>query len=580
MITGKDFYAIMTAMVPLYVAMLLAYGSVRWWKIFTPDQCAGINRFVAIFAVPLLSFHFISMGDPYAMNFKFIGADSLQKVIILLVLGLWTKFTKYGTFEWMITLFSLSTLPNTLVIGIPLLTAMYGERSAALMVQVVVMQCIVWYTLLLFMFEFRAAKTLIMKRFPGAGADIGSIQVESDVVSLDAQDFLETSAEVGTDGKLHITVRRSSASRRSMGVGSLTGVEIYSVSSSAIQSPRGSYVNQSDFNYVAGFPGGRLSNFGPADDMYLIQSSRGPTPTPRRSNFEDEPSRRSLNMTPYFSVTKDQQAPPMKLNNDSHMFGRSSSAPVTAKGGRTRSKLHATTEQPLRPDLSMLGGKYIAIFFLFYKFLFTFVFYVVVELKEIEIEISGDQERVKPGVAEHQPDTNQGPGNRMPSAGVMARLILLMVWRKLIRNPNTYASLIGLIWALVSYRWHLKLPKIVDDSISLISKTGLGMAMFSLGLFMALQPKLIACGRSKAMLSIVVKFLIGPLVATLSAFLVGLRGTLFRVAVVQATLSAGIVPFVFAKEYDVHATILSTSVIFGMLITVPITICYYIILEL
>ncbi|XP_076897436.1 auxin efflux carrier component 4-like [Bidens hawaiensis] len=556
MITGKDFYAIVTAMVPLYIAMLLAYGSVRWWKIFTPDQCAGINRFVAIFAVPLLSFHFISMGDPYAMNFKFIGADSLQKVIILFVLGLWTKFTKYGTFEWMITLFSLSTLPNTLVIGIPLLTAMYGERSAALMVQVVVMQCIVWYTLLLFMFEFRAAKTLIMERFPGAGGDIGSIQVESDVVSLDAQDFLETSAEVGNDGKLHITVRRSSASRRSTGVGSLTGVEIYSVSSSAVQSPRGSYVNQSDFNSVVGFPGGRLSNFGPADDVYSIQLSRGHTPTSRHSNFEDEPARRSLNMTPYFSVTKDQQAPPMRLNHDDHMFGRSSSAPVIAKGGRARSKLHATTEQPSR-DLSKLG-----------------------ELKEIEIEISGDQERTKLGVVEHQPDTNQGPGNKMPSAGVMARLILLMVWRKLIRNPNTYASLIGLVWALVSYRWHLKMPKLVDDSISLISKTGLGMAMFSLGLFMALQPKLIACGKSKAMLSILVKFLIGPLVAALSAFLVGLRSTLFRVAVVQATLSAGIVPFVFAKEYDVHATILSTSVIFGMLITVPITICYYIILEL
>ncbi|KAM0055789.1 putative membrane transport protein [Helianthus debilis subsp. tardiflorus] len=97
---------------------------------------------------------------------------------------------------------------------------------------------------------------------------------------------------------------------------------------------------------------------------------------------------------------------------------------------------------------------------------------------------------------------------------------------------------------------------------------------------MALQPKLIACGRSKALLSIVVKFLIGPIVSALAAFLVGLRGTLFHVTIVQATLSVGIVPFVFAKEYDVHATILSTSVIFGMLITVPITLCYYIILQL
>ena len=40
----------------------------------------------------------------------------------------------------------------------------------------------------------------------------------------------------------------------------------------------------------------------------------------------------------------------------------------------------------------------------------------------------------------------------MPSTSVITRLILIMVWRKLIRNPNTYSSLIGLTWSLVSFR--------------------------------------------------------------------------------------------------------------------------------
>lgn len=43
--------------------------------------------------------------------------------------------------------------------------------------------------------------------------------------------------------------------------------------------------------------------------------------------------------------------------------------------------------------------------------------------------------------------------NSMPPASVMTRLILIMVWRKLIRNPNTYSSLIGIIWSLVSFRF-------------------------------------------------------------------------------------------------------------------------------
>jgi auxin efflux carrier family len=42
---------------------------------------------------------------------------------------------------------------------------------------------------------------------------------------------------------------------------------------------------------------------------------------------------------------------------------------------------------------------------------------------------------------------------QMPPASVMTRLILIMVWRKLIRNPNTYSSLLGLAWSLVAFRY-------------------------------------------------------------------------------------------------------------------------------
>jgi auxin efflux carrier family len=49
-------------------------------------------------------------------------------------------------------------------------------------------------------------------------------------------------------------------------------------------------------------------------------------------------------------------------------------------------------------------------------------------------------------------DDGEGMAAAMPPASVMTRLILIMVWRKLIRNPNTYSSLLGVIWSLVSYR--------------------------------------------------------------------------------------------------------------------------------
>lgn len=45
-----------------------------------------------------------------------------------------------------------------------------------------------------------------------------------------------------------------------------------------------------------------------------------------------------------------------------------------------------------------------------------------------------------------------GDGKQMPPASVMTRLILIMVWRKLIRNPNTYSSIVGLVWSLIAFR--------------------------------------------------------------------------------------------------------------------------------
>uniref|UniRef100_A0A0E0E8P5 Uncharacterized protein n=1 Tax=Oryza meridionalis TaxID=40149 RepID=A0A0E0E8P5_9ORYZ len=46
----------------------------------------------------------------------------------------------------------------------------------------------------------------------------------------------------------------------------------------------------------------------------------------------------------------------------------------------------------------------------------------------------------------------------------------------------------------------------------------------------------------------------------------------------QAALPQSITTFVFAKEYGLHAEILSTAVIFGTLASLPVLIVYYIVL--
>ncbi|KAG6752874.1 hypothetical protein POTOM_042914 [Populus tomentosa] len=609
MISLLDFYHVMTAMVPLYVAMILAYGSVKWWKIFTPDQCSGINRFVALFAVPLLSFHFISTNDPYKMNFRFIAADTLQKIIVLVVLAFWTMFSKRGCLEWTITLFSLSTLPNTLVMGIPLLKGMYGDYSGSLMVQVVVLQCIIWYTLMLFLFEYRGAKLLISEQFPDTAGSIVSIHVDSDIMSLDGRQPLETEAEIKEDGKLHVTVRKSNASRsdifsrRSQGLSSttprpsnLTNAEIYSLQSSRNPTPRGSSFNHTDFYSM--MAAGRNSNFG-ASDVYGLSASRGPTPRP--SNFEEE---NGGSNKPRFHYHGPGGATHYPAPNPG-MF-----SPTTASKGVAANANNAAAKKPNgQAQQKAEDGRDLHMFVWSSSAspvsdVFGGHDYGAHDQKDVRLAVSPGKVE---GHTENQEDYNLERdgfsfGNRgmdremnnhegekvgaagkpkpMPPTSVMTRLILIMVWRKLIRNPNTYSSLIGLTWSLVSFRWDVQMPAIIAKSISILSDAGLGMAMFSLGLFMALQPRIIACGNSVAAFAMAVRFLTGPAVMAAASIAVGLRGTLLHIAIVQAALPQGIVPFVFAKEYNVHPDILSTAVIFGMLIALPITLVYYILMGL
>jgi auxin efflux carrier family len=49
-----------------------------------------------------------------------------------------------------------------LIVGIPLLKGMYGDEAVKLLSQIVALQSLIWYTLLLFLFEFRAARGMAL----------------------------------------------------------------------------------------------------------------------------------------------------------------------------------------------------------------------------------------------------------------------------------------------------------------------------------------------------------------------------------------------------------------------------------
>uniref|UniRef100_A0A803LT19 Auxin efflux carrier component n=1 Tax=Chenopodium quinoa TaxID=63459 RepID=A0A803LT19_CHEQI len=373
------------------------------------------------------------------------------------------------------------------------------------------------------------AKLLIAEQFPDSAGSIISFKVDSDILSLDGKEPLETEAAIGEDGKIHVKVRKSTSSRsevfsrHSHGLNSmtprpsnLTNAEIYSLQSSRNQTPRGSSFNHTDFYSFVNGKGlttfsPRTSNYGNVAFDEEIGSgvpafgARGGT---GGSGYPAPPTAGIFSPAAGPNAVSGAAGDYDDYGRDEFSFGNKNGGNGPEVDGPTLSKLGSSSTTELRPKAAAQG---------------------------------------------------EAKATSMPPASVMTRLILIMVWRKLIRNPNTYSSLIGLCWSLVCFRWHVEMPAIVASSIKILSDAGLGMAMFSLGLFMALQPKIIACGNSVATFAAAVRFITGPAVMAAASIAVGLRGTLLHIAIVQAALPQGIVPFVFAKEYNVHPDILSTA---------------------
>ncbi|KAK1643856.1 hypothetical protein QYE76_061661 [Lolium multiflorum] len=94
---------------------------------------------------------------------------------------------------------------------------------------------------------------------------------------------------------------------------------------------------------------------------------------------------------------------------------------------------------------------------------------------------------------------------------------------------------------------------------------------------MALQKKIIVCGAGLNALGMAVavalRFIAGRAATTAGAVAFGLRGDVPRLAIIHS-----ITTFVLAQEYDLHADVLSTVVIFERLASLPMLIVYYIVL--
>lgn len=188
MIQWEDISNVVVGMVPLYFALLLGYASVRWWRLFTAEQCDGINRFICLFIFPLFGFDFTAGVDPLRMNYRMIAADAMSKVVTIIGLALWWTWANFsaggprpsGSLNSCVTGFSLSTLTNLLFMGVPIMRPMYGELGVDIVVQLSVIQSLLWFPLLLMFLEFRKTRMEILQVASSSDGGIVSANSTSD----------------------------------------------------------------------------------------------------------------------------------------------------------------------------------------------------------------------------------------------------------------------------------------------------------------------------------------------------------------------------------------------------------------
>ncbi|XP_042444128.1 auxin efflux carrier component 5-like [Zingiber officinale] len=157
-----------------------------------------------------------------------------------------------------------------------------------------------------------------------------------------------------------------------------------------------------------------------------------------------------------------------------------------------------------------------------------------------------------------------------PSYCSLIKVVLL----SLAKNPNSYACIIGITWAFLANKWQLNTPSVIENSIQIMSTAGPGMAMYSIGLFMASQKKILICELRSTAQAMMLKFICGPAAMAIGAFSVGLRSEMLHLAIIQAAMPQSITSFIFAKEYELDADVLSTAVTFGMLVFLPVLVLY------
>ncbi|KAL3680671.1 hypothetical protein R1sor_023627 [Riccia sorocarpa] len=443
---GSAVVNLVNAIVPLYITIALGYVLSKFKVVAYDKHYAGIVTFCFKLTIPALVFQLVATNDPYTLNLRLVGADTLSKVVVLLVLSL--GYYRWPTAEgvaWVYAYFSLATMSNTVLVGIPLVTALYPGTEKDL-TALIFMQSLLWFCVCIFVLE------------------LYKVHVEKNANEEDGEQELEL-------GSGHSIV----------------------------------------------------------DLVKDVRMTRSESQSSCPSEDEGSSTKRS---------TIDQG------KGDSERPAVAALSSVTVSTDATENGYHVHHDVDLNDE-----GCY--------------------DSKDVTIPVVNSSNSEPP------------VHGRKLSKLWLARRMLKTLAVNFLWSPVVWASVLGLAYALLNFKFNRgrPLPAILKTSVSLFANCVLGVSMFMLGMHIAARKKLFPGGTYRALWGTVIRFLVSPAVMAVASLIAGLRGRMFRFAVLQAMIPQSISTFIFACNYHVHEDTFSTAVWFQTLIFFPFAIALYSLLE-
>ncbi|MCB0214671.1 MAG: AEC family transporter [Anaerolineae bacterium] len=152
---------------------------------------------------------------------------------------------------------------------------------------------------------------------------------------------------------------------------------------------------------------------------------------------------------------------------------------------------------------------------------------------------------------------------RANGAGRPAQQIAAQTVKNLVRNPIIIGLILGLTFNLLA----IPIPKLIEDTLDILSRATLPCALFVLGA--SLNSYKIAGHLTEAWTMIGLKMVLQPLLVWVLAFLVFHIDPLWGVvAVMAAGMPIGVNAYLFAVEYQAGVATLSTAILLSTLFAV------------